>query len=336
MTSPQMRPRVARTMPQSRPPLFGQTPPAIFPVIFGLLGLGLAWRRASVAWGVPEAVGELLLGAFTLIWAFAALAYLAKMARRPSVILDDVRILPGRAGLATMTQGAMLVAAALAPHAPHMSAIVLVAAVAGHALIAALSAWALATGPKEQRHVTPVWHLTFVGFIVAPIAALPLGLVTLAQGCTIFAAIMAGIVYGVSIAQLAREAPPAPLRPLLAIHLAPMALFGLAAAGFGKPMIALAFGVLALLVLGALLIRARFLTVAGFSPFWGAFTFPFAAFASLMLVLAVMDVPGAAGFGLIGLLALLAGSVMIPAIAVKVLQMWAKGTLAARTNAARA
>ncbi|PRX38100.1 tellurite resistance protein [Meinhardsimonia xiamenensis] len=336
MKASRLRPTVSRTMPPAPAPLFSRTPPAIFPVLFGLLGLGLAWRRAAEALGVPAAVGELVLGAVTLLWTFAALAYLAKVARRPGVLLDELRILPGRAGVAAITQGAMLVAAALVPHAPGLAGVVLGGAVACHALIAVLSAWAIATGPAEQRHVTPAWHLTFVGFILAPIAALPLGLVALAQLCTVFAAIMAGIVYAVSIAQLARQSPPAPLRPLLAIHLAPLALFGMTAAGFGKPMIAFAFGILATLVLAALLARIRFLTEAGFSPFWGAFTFPLAGFASLLLTLATLPVPGAPLFGTIGALALIGATVVIPPIAAKVLQMWATGILAARTNAAQA
>jgi tellurite resistance protein len=60
-------------------------------------------------------VGDVVLGAVTLLWAFAAAGYLAKAARRPGVVAEDLRGLPGRAGLAAASLGALLAAAALAP-----------------------------------------------------------------------------------------------------------------------------------------------------------------------------------------------------------------------------
>ena len=79
--------------------LWRRVPPAIFPSIMGFLGLGIAWRRAVAAYPVPAGIGEALLGAGVILFAFAAIAYGSKIARRPAVLAEELRILPGRAGV---------------------------------------------------------------------------------------------------------------------------------------------------------------------------------------------------------------------------------------------
>jgi tellurite resistance protein len=127
---------------------------------------------------------------------------------------------------------------------------------------------------------------------------------------------------------------PAPLRPLLAIHLSPAALLGTVSLGLGYHTLALVFAVLAALILTALVLGARWLLVAGFSPFWGALTFPLAASANLWLGMGERGM--GEGWRWAGDGALIAATLIIPPIAVKVLQLWAKGTLAIKTNAATA
>ncbi|MHC0053074.1 TDT family transporter [Actibacterium sp. D379-3] len=322
-------------MTMATKPKFGeQTPPAIFPPIFGLLGLGLAWRRAGAAFAVPGAASQLILGAVTLLFLFALAAYLRKVIRRPAVVVEDLRVLPGRAGLAVLVLSLYLLAAALVPMSGALARGVLVAGLAAHVLLVGLMLWLLLTGPAEQRRVTPVWHLHFVGFIVAPLAAIPLGYTAAAQIILSVTGPIAVLIWGASLGQLIRRDPPPPLRPLLAIHLAPACLLGTVALLLGHRHLALGLSVLALLMLAVLLIRARYITAAGFSPLWGAFTFPMAAFASLMLMMAA-DGQGAV-FRILGAVALVAATLAIPPIAVKVLQAWAKGGLGPKTNAARA
>jgi tellurite resistance protein len=80
-----------------------------------------------------------------------------------------------------------------------------------------------------------------------------------------------------------------------------------------------------------LLAKARWLTTAGFSPLWGAFTFPLAAFSSAMMSLAGQSMV----FGVLGALSLAGALAIIPPIALRVLKLWASGQLALKTNAAR-
>ena len=80
-----------------------------------------------------------------------------------------------------------------------------------------------------------------------------------------------------------------------------------------------------------LLIRARWLTEGGFSGFWSAFTFPVTAYAGALIL--SHQTYGWPGVKLIGALLLVAATLYIPVIAVKILKLWANGTLAAKTNA---
>lgn len=316
-----------------KPGLFRRTPPAIFPPIFGLFGLGLAWRRAVDQFPVTSALGDFILGATAILYLFALVAYLAKFIRRPGVLTDDLKTVPGRAGLSGMTLGGMLFAAALIPFSIPMAKTVLVMAVVVHTVIVVLVLKAMLTGPVEARSVTPVWHLLFVGFIISPVAAVPLGYVSWSQGVLWVTLAIAVFIWAMSAAQAMKKEMPAPLRPTLAIHLSPAALLGTISYLLGYASLGYAFGILAILILVALVLRARWVTAAGFSPFWGAFTFPLAAFSTLMQIM------GAVGEGevflILGGIALVAASLLIPFITYRILKLWAKGQLAVKTNAAQ-
>ena len=326
---PRFRPRQypAPEFPPRRPALFSRTPPAVFPVILGLLGLGLAGRRACDALGLSGAAVEVLLGAVTALWAFGALAYGAKLVRRPGVLAEDMRVLPGRAGLAALTMGLMLVAAVLVPYAPGLAWAMLYLGLGLHGALALMAVGQILAAPPEQREVTPVWHLQFVGFIVGALAAVPLGLTTLATWVLWVTVPVAGIIWAVSSVQLIRRVPPAPLRPLLAIHLAPASLFATVAASLGMVSAGLGFLALGMVIVIALVVAVSWLTASGFSAMWGAFTFPAAAYASAMF---------ANGLDVTGVIALMMALAIVPFVAFRVLQSWGKGDLAAKTNAAQA
>jgi len=313
--------------------LWRRMPPAVFPPVFGLIGLGLAWRRAEGSFALPDgwaaAAAEMLLGAASLLFAFALVAWASKPLRRPGVLADELRILPGQAGVMAMSLSLMLMAAVLAPHAPGLARGVLVAGLALHLLLAGLLAAVLAGLPAEARRPGPVFHLAFVGPIIGGLAAAPLGLAGLGAVILWVSAAAAVPVWALAAAGLARRPVPPPLRPLLAIHLAPASVLGSVALLQGEDGLATALGWLSAAILAALLARAGWLVAAGFGPLWGAFTFPLAATAGFWLALGgAWTTPG-------GLL-LVAATLVIPPVLLRVLRGWADGTLAPRTNAAAA
>ncbi|WP_137112357.1 tellurium resistance protein [Rhodobacter sp. SY28-1] len=315
--------------PPRKVKLFATTPPAIFPPILGLLGLATALRVGTAEWGVGQELADLAFGLALPLWAFAACTYIVKILRRISVVTDDLKVMPARAGLAAGTLGGMVAAGLLAGFAPSAASVLLLAMLAAHALLVGLTLRVLAKSPPEARQVNPGWHMTFVGFIVATPAAVALGLDGLARGIFYATLPVALAIWAVSLVQLVRRIPPAPLRPLLAIHLAPAALLATTANLTGMAMLAQVFAVLALVILLALVASARWITESGFSAFWGAFTFPTAAAST-----ALMLQGGALGWLGQGLLVLALG--VIPWIAYRVLKLWPRGHLAAKTNAAEA
>lgn len=315
--------------PPKKPARFSRTPPAIFPPILGLLGLGLALRRGLAAVDLPAEPADLILGMAAMLWAFGVFAYLAKVAKRAGVVVQDLRVLPGRNGLATATMGGMAVAAALVPVMPVLAFAVLVASLSAHVALALTTALLFLRLPRDARPVDPGWHLVFVGQIVGGLASAALGLTLLSLALYAVSLIAALAIWTASALQFAKAAPPAPLRPLLAIHLSPAALLSTTATLNGWPMLALAFAALGALLVVAFAASSRWVTEAGFSPMWGAFTFPLAAYASALLALGM---PVAAA----GLALLAAGIVLIPAIAWRIFTLWGAGTLAAKTNAAEA
>ncbi|HSF64962.1 MAG TPA: tellurium resistance protein, partial [Paracoccaceae bacterium] len=273
--------------------------------------------------------GEAVLGAVSLLYVFAATAFLAKIARRPGVLFEELRILPGRAGVAAASLCILLLAGAVVPHAPGLALGLLYAGVAVHVALAITLARLFLTGPEEVRTVNPAWHLHFVGLILTFFAGVPLGQTGLVWASVVVSIPAALLILTASAVQFARRIPPAPLRPLMAIHLAPPSLIGLAFVALGHPVPGLICACMSAVVLVVLLGSARWLTAAGFSALWGAFTFPMANAAGIFLMQGGVWVWAGAAV-------LVAAAMVIPAIAFKVLQLWARGTLAAKTNAATA
>lgn len=329
------RPRAypAPEFPPRKPRLFARTPPAIFPSLLGLLGLGLALRTGAAVLGVsgsvPAGLIEAALGALLILWGFAVVALKVKVLRRPAVLTEDMRVLPGRSGLASATMSGMAAAAVLLPYAPGLALLLVVASLVAHAVMAAILIVTLARLPPESRNVNPTLHLSFVGFIVGagPLAAL--GHVGSATVIFWVSATLALAIWAASLVQLIRSEPPAPLRPLLAIHLAPAALLSLVAVEIGQPLLSLGFTTLGMMIFLALLAGARWITLSGFSPLWGAFTFPLAAFANALLTQGDSWVwPG--------MVVLLLALGVVPSIAWNVLKLWPGNRLALKTNAAEA
>ena len=319
--------------PLATPPgVWRRTPPAIFPPILGFLAVGLGWRAVASISGAPVIgpLAEGLLGAAVALYAFALVAYLAKPIRRFGVLAEDLRILPGRAGLAAAILGMMLSASVLVPYAPGLARAMIFVALAALAILGASVLRMMATGPAEGRVVTPVFHLTFVGYIIsaAPLAAL--GMTGMATGLLYATMPVAALIWAASLRDFLTHVPPQPLRPLLAIHAAPASLFALTAASLSMGPLAMIMAAAALAYGLLLVVQGRWLLGAGFSALWGALTFPSAAIST-----AVVMAYGQSAAGLfLGSGLLFGASVLTGFVLMRVMQAWAKGKLAQSTNAA--
>ncbi|HGG04431.1 MAG TPA: hypothetical protein ENK28_03145 [Aliiroseovarius sp.] len=317
----------------SHRPLWRRTPPAIFPICLGVLGLGLGWRGAAEILPVASEIGDLFLGAGMAYYLYFLLFYLRKLAARPSALFDDMTTPPARAGIAAMGMSMMLLAAALLPFGISVPE-VWWAGVIMQIAASAIVLHAFWVEPPERRHFSTFQYLTFVGPVVGPFAGIPLGYVWESVWLTI-AALIPYIIITIGVAiKLMRKEIPVPLRPSLAIFVAPNCLF---ATSFGMLDFQLGYEVfywIANISALVLLLRAPWMIKGGWSPVWASFTFPIAAFLN-MQVLALHK-----GGGLpaeIGVwAALILGTPIITAIAWRTNMAWVTGELAQKTNAAKA
>ena len=317
--------------PSPTPPgLARRVPPAIFPPIMGLFGLGLAWRRFGVLADLPVAAGEVILGGVTLLFLFALGAYGLKLARRPKVLVTDLAVLPGRLGVSALFANLYLLAAVLAPYAPALAPALILAALALHLGLMVVIARSVRAMPEGARLIYAGGHLYFSSLLVAALAGAVAGQAQVAGPLLVASTAVAAAIVLADLVTLARgHRPPPPLRPLLALHLSVVSVAGLAGALMGWTAFAQTLAILSGLTLLGLVLSARWLTVAGFSALWSAFTFPIAATASFWLSLGgVWLWPGQG--------VLLAATGIVPAIAFRVLKLWAGGQLAVKTNAASA
>lgn len=322
------RPPLFAPRPLPKPGVFRRVPPMVFPPLLGALILGLGWREAVGLFGMSAGMAEGLLGALALLWVFAQAAYLAKLVRRAGVLAEDLAILPGRVGLGAAVMSDYAAAMVIAPYLPGLARGVLCAGLLLHVVMMIVAIRGMLAGPAEGRDVTPAWQMLFAGPMLAAVAALALGWPDLARGLLLVAAPVSVVIWALSLRQLALRIPPAPLRPLLLLHPAMAAVLGLGALGLGWSSVALAAAGLALILLIGCSAALRWIAGTGFTAFWGVAGFPLSTF-----VLLALGLPGAAMAG--GVMLVPATLVTLPLLA-RVLQDWARGRLAAGTNAAEA
>lgn len=276
-------------------------PLPLLAVPLGLGGLGLAWRQAGFAW-----VGEPLMALTGLAWVLILLLHAARALRHPEAALADWRN-PVRCGfVGAASIGMMLTAAALLPHAPALARALLLPAVVLHLVIGLSLLARVLRGEGSAAMLVPPLMIPLVGNVLAPLFLVPLGLPML--GWMLFGVGML-LWLGLQpllLGRLFEAALPPPMRPSLAILLAPSAVGALAVDALGGPAPAfLALYGLAAFTFALLLMVLRPMLGAGFSiGYWG-FTFPLAAFTTATMKVA----PGLIGWGMLGFATLAIGAI---------------------------
>jgi len=314
-------------------PLWRRTPPAIFPVTLGVMGLGLGWRNAGDVLPIAHEIGDVMLGFSMAFYLYFLFFFLRKLTARPGVIFEDMQSPPARAGVAAGAMSMMLLAAAFLPFGVTASEVWWAGVVLqiGASSVGAYAIWKDSPG---EREFTPFQYLTFVGPVVAPIAGVPLGHVVASTWLSVVALIAYVVITAGYGRQLLRRRPAFPLRPTLVIFLAPNCLFALSFGLLGHDFLFWAFYLLADAVALVLLGLSPWLTAGGWTPIWSSFTFPLAAFLN-MQVLAVAK--GAGIFAVVGTYATLAlATPVIFYVVYRSVMDWVTGALAEKTRSATA
>ncbi|WP_257166835.1 dicarboxylate transporter/tellurite-resistance protein TehA [Bradyrhizobium sp. SRS-191] len=267
-------------------------PASFFGIVLGIIGLGNSWRAAHQLWGLPAAVGEVLMAVGIVVWAVIVLFYVAKWIFSADAALSEALhpiqcCFIGLAGVSTM-----LVAIAAQPYS-RIGALVIYAIglvfTLGFALWRTGQLW---RGGRDPAASTPVLYLpTVAGSFVTAIGAGALGFPDwgrLAFGAGLFSwlAVESVLLHRLYTA----DALPAAIRPTLGIQLAPPTVGALAYLSVteGQPDMVVSaligYGMLQLLLLVRLLpwILEHRLSAS----YWG-FSFGLTALASSLLKMVI-------------------------------------------------
>jgi len=295
-------------------PSLAHFPLPLLAVPLGLGGLGLAWREV---WSLP--VSEVVLALMVLAWLLILGLHLARAVRHREAALADWRN-PMRCGfVGAASIGMMLTAAALTPYLPGFARGLLLLAITLHLGVGLALLARVLRGEGSHAMLVPPLMIPLVGNVLAPVFCAPLGLPML--GWMLFGV---GMLLWLAVQPLLLgrlfEAPlPPPLRPSLAILLAPSAVGALAVEALGGPQPAfLALYGLAAFTFALLLVVLRHMLGAGFTlGYWGL-TFPLAAFTAATMKVA----PWWIWLGMLGL-----STLVIGAIALATLRLALRGAL---------
>jgi tellurite resistance protein len=310
--------------------LWRSTPPAIFSVALGFLGLGMIWRKSSSILPVPTLVGDLLMGIATAFFVFFLASYLAKLAARPAALIEDMRTPPGRAGVSAIGMALMLLSAMLI-NLGWMLPWVWWTGVLTQIAVMALVSVLISRDAPASRGFNPFQYLTFVGLIVAPIGGVSLGYPQISFWLAMISLVgfvVITIGYG---ANLMRVMPVQPFRPSLVIVLSPLSLFALMYLQMHMQLLGQAFFWASWIAAVLFMVLAPWLTRGGWTPIWGAFTFPVAAFTSMQITAALLGMGLVATAGAI--LGLIVATPLILFVAYKSSKAWSRGDLAKKTGA---
>lgn len=287
---------------------------SLFAAVLGIAGLGLAWRKSAPVLGVPPWIGEVLIFAGVLVFAWIAVGYGVKIARSPHAMRAEIDDLVRMSFFAAVPLGILLLAAGALPldRALAMLMWCIGAALQFILLLTIMVRWT--QGAHARHHLKPSVFLPTAGILLAPATGVTLGFTELSW--MMFAT---GLFLWVLFLVLLfdRMIFDMPLQedelPMLAIPATPPALAFMSYIalthqvidGFARILFYVAvFFAIFLVVQAARFARTNF-TLA-----WWAFTFPAAAIAAAMMdyrILAGTDFPIVFCAGMLALASFLVG-----------------------------
>jgi tellurite resistance protein len=307
-----------------------RVPASSFSIVLGVVGLATAWDGASRSFGVSPWLSDALLVLAAALWILFFAAQVVKAAAAPERLRGELAH-PVEGSLAALVPASLLAIAALA--SIHYRDLARVLFWIGAAAQVVLGAWIVGSWLAKRvdpKLVTPAMYLpASVGPFLAAVAA---GAVGRDDAGWLFFGVGAVLWIVLAAVLLVRalsdgELAP-PLRPLLALELAPPAFALLAWQSLGgasseaTPRALLGVALFVALVL--LRLAGRFRDVP-FTASWWAFTFPVAALST-----AALRVSHAAPSSIAADLALplfVVANALIAAVAYKTLVALSRGDL---------
>lgn len=307
-----------------------RVPASMFGIVLGLAGLGGCWRLAHRAWGLPAAIGEIILGLAVIIWALLILLYAGKWLTTPEEARAELGhpvqcCFVGLIGVATMLTGNALL--------PYARPLTFVLFAAGLVFTLGFALWRtglLWQGEREAADTTAVLYLPAVaGSFVAATSAGGLGLpgwgsLLFGMGFFSWLAIESVLLHRLYTGPRMAVA----LRPTLGIQLAPPVVGAVAylAVTPGLPT-TLVHGLLGYgIFLALLLLRLTpWIREQPFAPSYWAFSFGGTALAATPLIMLLHGDNGA--IAVVAPILFVAANILVAVLAVGTVRLMVQGRL---------
>lgn len=263
-----------------------QAPVPLFAVTMGHAGLGLAWRAAHQAFGLPAVIGEALMALAAAAFACVAGVYALKLFACPGGVAADFRHPVLMNFFPAISIGLLLLAAGALPYAPAAAEALWIAGAGLHLVLAVTIIGRWIRQNTEIQHASPAWFIPVVGNVLVPIAGVPLGYETVswfffAVGLTFWVPLFTIVLYRL----IFHDPLPPQIAPLLFILIAPPAAGFVAymqLTGGGIDLLGYVLAGSALFIALVLAGLAQLFVRLPFALSWWAFTFPSAALSCAM------------------------------------------------------
>ncbi len=265
-------------------PLLDYLPVGLFGSVMGLTGLSVAWRLASLRYGVPEGIalgiGGVAAAAFVLLLA----GYAVKLVTAFAAARAEFRHPIAGNLFGTVLISLLLLPIVLEPFAHRLAQILWGIGAAGMVLFAWLIVSRWMSDRQQIAHATPAWIIPVVGLLDVPLALPALGLPPMQELMVL--ALAVGLFFAVPLftlifSRLVFEPPmPDALKPTLLILVAPFAVgYSAYTVTTGQTdLFAEALYMLMLFILAVLIGQLRNLPFCcPFRVSWWAVSFPLAA-----------------------------------------------------------
>ncbi|HYD59929.1 MAG TPA: hypothetical protein VEC35_06225 [Noviherbaspirillum sp.] len=293
-------------------------PVGIFAISVGLFGLVGAWRRAAAfGWNIAADVANFLIWPIGVIWAVSLTLYAFKCKRHSQAVLREYRH-PVQGSLQALLPLSILLAVIQFNRSEQGVWMVLALLALGlHALIAFRVVSTLTTGQMPSNAITPALYLPVVGGALVGAMALA-ALEYRGWAAMLFGTGLSGwaLLEARILSKLFEGPMPEPVRPTIGVELAPPIIATLAAAMIWPklPADVLMVGLgISIAPFVGVMVRYRWWSDVPFSIGFWSFSFPLAAFASVIL-----EAVHRGGWPLwIGIAALLAASAVIAFLALR-------------------
>lgn len=304
-------------------------PLPLFASVMGTCGLGLVWHAVEARWQLPPIVSTSLTGIAAVVFLILLVAYALKALNHTDRVMTELRH-PVRINfLPAIAINLILLGILSRPWMETVSDLLWMSGAALQLFLTLLIVTVWLNSERPPNSLNPAWFIPAVGNVLVPLAAIPADFVLTAW---FFFSI--GLFYWVILGTLVfyrlvtGDALEAPMRPTLAILMAPPSVAFLAwlQLGPGLSDAGLVLYFIALLNFLLLIPQVPGFLRLPFFPSWWAYTFPLAAFTVATFRFDALT--GAVGSGLLAALAALATAVIL-LVAARTLIAIGRGELAA-------